>query len=221
MPEFRLPSLSEHVAVVGRNGTGKTFMGAWLLSVAPFDRIPFVIVDYKGDELLNALPNVKEISFKDKIKKPGVYIIHPGLDDDDRMIDFLWQVWQRGNTGLFFDEGYMVPGQLERQNPFNAILTQGRSKRIPSIILSQRPVRLSKFAFSESSHFCIFDLNSRTDQKIVGDYIPAYDGQPLPQFYSHWYDVKANALFTMQPVPDSAIIQQTFEDRLKPTRRFF
>ena len=195
-------------------------MGLWLLSNAPFDKMPYVIVDSKGDENLNEIPHVRELGLNETPKHPGVYIVHPMIGDADPIKDFLWRIWQRGSCGLLFDEGYMIPGQLEDHNPYNAILTQGRSKHIPTITLSQRPVKLSKFTFSESSHYCIFHLNARTDKKTVAEYIPDYNGDILPEFHSHWYDVKRNANFTMQPVPDSAILMEKFEERLQSNRRF-
>jgi hypothetical protein len=58
-------------------------------------------------------------------------------------------VWAQENTGIYIDEGYM----LGVRNPaLNACLTQGRSKRIEMMILSQRPVWMSKFVFSESNY---------------------------------------------------------------------
>ena len=44
----------------------------------------------------------------------------------------MWEIWKRGGIGVYVDEGYMVGNN----NPaFRAILTQGRSKEIPAIVL--------------------------------------------------------------------------------------
>ena len=61
MTEFKLPSFKQRLAIIGRTGSGKTQAGAWILANAPFDKQPYVIVDYKGDDLLGAIDNVEQI----------------------------------------------------------------------------------------------------------------------------------------------------------------
>ena len=53
--QFTWPRDDEHTAVWGRNGTGKTQLATYILSRQDFKRKPWVIIDYKGDELLNSL----------------------------------------------------------------------------------------------------------------------------------------------------------------------
>ena len=76
---FRLPDLSQRVAVIGRTGSGKTMFGAFLLSRAAFDRQPFVIVNYKRDGFLNSIPRVKDIDLKEIPRHPGVYMLQPHI----------------------------------------------------------------------------------------------------------------------------------------------
>jgi hypothetical protein len=209
-------SATERTVIVGRTGSGKTQQGAWLLSKAAFDRMPWIIIDYKRDELLNGSRLIKEIGYNEIPKHPGLYVIHPEPSHDEAVDNFLMRVYKRGNTGLFFDETYMVPDK----KGLSAILTQGRSLRIPVIALAQRPSWLSRFVFSEADHFSIFHLNDSEDRKKVGRFLPtgAADEVP-PEYHSIWYSVKRNELFHLQPVPDAATILTDIETRLVPRRR--
>jgi hypothetical protein len=216
--EFELPGLDERTLVTGRTGSGKTQLGAFLLSRAPFDRQPFIIVDYKRDALLNASNKIREIGYNEVPKHPGLYIIHPEPTPahDIAVNNWLLKVWRRHNVGLFFDEIYMVPDK----EGLAAILTQGRSLRIPAIINTQRPAWLSRFALSEADHFAVFHLNDSDDRKKIGRFLPpgAADTVP-PEYNSIWYSVKRHKLFHLQPVPDASTILTDIEARLTPRRR--
>lgn len=213
---YRLPGLSHRHTIIGRTGSGKTQMGAWALSHAPFDVQPWIIVDYKRDELLNACPHIVEIGLDEVPKVPGLYIVHPRPSDEEAVENWLWRVHSTGHTGLYIDEGYMVPDL----GALRAILTQGRSLRIPLTILTQRPVWVTRFAISEADFYTVFAMNSLRDKRIVEDFLPrgALD-QQLPQFHSVWYDVAKNRLLTVKPVPEAEEIVERLHDRLKPKRR--
>src|SRR5215469_12979317 len=93
---FRFPNNTQRLLIVGRTGSGKTQLAAWVLSFAPFDRQPYIIVDYKHDELLNGTDHIKEIALGEIPKKKGLYIVHPRPDiDDDAMNDWLFKIWER------------------------------------------------------------------------------------------------------------------------------
>jgi len=221
MDEFRFPSSSERVSIVGRTGSGKTQAGAWLLSHANYNARPWIVIDFKGDELLNGIEGAKHVDTSDKMPKhAGIYILHAHPDDEDGINKTLMRMWERENIGLFVDEAYMIP----KNSPgFMGILTQWRSKKIPSIILSQRPAWISKFVFTEADHFCVFHLNHIGDRKKVGEFLPPEQAisRNAPEFHSHWYDVKRNALFLMRPVEKRDTILERFNSRLKPRRTFF
>jgi hypothetical protein len=224
-PKFELPRMDQRTAVIGRTGSGKTQMGTWLLSEAPFTEMPWIIFDFKYDGLLNALPRVKEIGLTEKLpKEPGLYIVHPHPDDTAETNSFLKKIWEQEDTGVYIDEGYMIPDH----GPFRALLTQGRSKRIPVITLTQRPAWISRFVFTESEHLCIFHLQHRRDQKTVEEFIPDDRGvnlrDRLPQYCSYWYSVSADHVFKLSPVPLADQLIERIETRLKtlvPNRSWF
>lgn len=210
----RLPRFDEHLSIVGSNGSGKTVAGLFQLSKADIDLRPWFLIDYKLDENLSKLAartiNVKARSLP---SEPGLYIIHPkpGTDDAD-VLRLLWLIWENENAGLYIDEGYMIG----RDNKaFNALLTQGRSKRIQIITLSQRPAWMSRFVFSEASFFQVYRLNDKRDNETVQAMCGIDITRRLPSYYSHWYDVKADAGAVLSPVPKPAELIATINKRLK------
>jgi len=219
-PKFELPGIDQRVSVMGRTGSGKTQFGVWLLSLAPFHRIPYIIIDFKGDRLLTAIDRAREIGLGEVPKHPGLYITHPlpPPDNDDEIDGFLREIWKRENTGLYFDEAYLVPDR----GPFRAILTQGRSKTIPAIVVTQRPAYVSRFAFTEADHFALFHLQHSDDHKKVRGFIPEVDlSERLPKYNSRWYNVDQDHLYDLGPVPDADEIIGAIDKRLQPKRKWF
>lgn len=214
MTGFQFPKTSEHTTIIGRTGSGKTQAGMWLLSHAPFDMMPYVLIDYKGDEVLNSIGAIHHSIYADPPEHPGLYIVHPMPHEEEAMESFLWKIHAKGNTGLYFDEGFMAA----RLKSLEAILMQGRSKKIPCFILSQRPSWMSRYAFSEASHFAVFHLNDRRDRMKVKEFFGNYSEERLPDYHAQWYNVNHDRHFILPPVPDSGSIRQRFEERLTEMR---
>jgi DNA helicase HerA-like ATPase len=217
---FELPRPDQRVLILGSTGSGKTTMGASLLSGAPFDAMPYVMIDYKRDDLLGSIERREQIDFGDIPKHPGLYHLKPNpVVDDEKMEDWLYRVWHRRNIGLYVDEALRLP--TKKTGAFESILTQGRSLRIPVVSLSQRPVDLTRYAFSEANHVVVFRLTDIRDRKKVGEYVPIEQDYKLKKYHSMWYNVDSDKTFAMKPSPDKDQILQTFHDRLKPKKKVF
>jgi hypothetical protein len=209
---MRYPNDRQRHSIVGATGSGKTHAALWHLSRRSFHQKPWIIYDFKFDDLINDIDGVEEISVTDRIPdQPGLYIVHPKPHEEEQVEQQMWAIWERGNTGVYIDEGYMV-GLNNRA--FRALLTQGRSKHIPIIVLSQRPVWMDRFVFSESEFFQIFRLQHRKDQQNVEQFVPANLSHRLPEYHSYYYDVGEDKLVILKPVPNRDVIFKTFRDRL-------
>ena len=208
-----LPSYDKRTAVIGSTGSGKTQFAVWLLSNRDFDVRPWIIFDYKGDALIEAIkPEIVSIH-SEPPTKPGIYAVRPIPDLDDKAVEaFLWKIWANGETGIYVDEGYM----LGPRNPaLNACLTQGRSKHIEMIVLSQRPLWLSRFVFSEANYFAIFNLTDLDDRKTVKRFIGGRSISTLPKYNCLWYDVDKQEPCQFAPVPGRNEIIGIFQKRLE------
>ena len=228
--EFSLPRDDEHVAICGQNGSGKSQCGAWLLSKRDLREETWIVTDYKGEELFNSLANIREIDFNEIPDKPGLYILRTRPDLEDATERFLWKLWSTGHAGLFVDEGYMLP--RGERGAFQAILTQGRSLRIPVMTLTQRPVKVSPFAFSEASHVIVFDLSRKKDRDTIDDNtrdgfsewsppgLTVDNAGDLPRFYARWWQKKKKTAYVLKPVPDAETIVADIDRQLEVKRRW-
>lgn len=217
--EVRLPGPTNRLAIVGRTDSGKTYAAVWHLSNANFDEMPWVIIDYKNDELIDSIERAELIDYNTVPDRPGIYILKVLPDEEDELSNWFKKVWEHENIGLYVDEGYLID---PRDKWFNAILTQGRSKHIPVIILSQRPVWLSRFVFSEASFFQVFDLTHTDDIEKVREYIRDDEkkllAEPLPDYHSYYYDVGRRRLEKFGPVPDADKLLYAINERLAAIR---
>lgn len=220
MAKLRLPDDTERHVIVGTTGSGKTIFGLHCLSRRSYDRIPWIIVDFKGDDAIARIPDLREIGIGDAIpKRAGLYVVRPLPEDVDSgaVKDFFFRVWKKERTGLFLDEGYMVP---RFDTGLRTLLTQGRSKRTPLITLTQKPVWCSPQLFSESEFKSVFYLDVAGDIAKIGDIMPAVDPRDLPRHWSYWYQRGERLLVRMKPCPPLPRILETFEARI-PKRRWW
>ena len=197
---FRLPGASDRTTIIGGTGTGKTTLGAWVLSKQRFDARPWVCLDFKNEELWDIVgdPPMRELKLGAMPSKRGLYRMHVRPGEEDRLEDWLWKVWAKENIGLFCDEVSLVP----QRNAFKAILRQGRSKRIPVISCTQRPVDCDREIFTESQFVSVFRLDDIRDYKIIQGFTRnAPIERPLKDRWSYWYDKKNFSLAILQPVP--------------------
>lgn len=218
---MRLPDDTQRLSIVGRTGSGKTVAAVWHLSHTDFQWLPWIVYDFKRDALLSQigeLEGTEHIGLEEIPRYPGIYFVHPHPDDSEAVQAQMWKIWQQKNTGVYVDEGYMVCGPSNSNSAFRSLLTQGRSKHVPMIILSQRPVWLDRFVFSESDFYQLFALNHSGDRKRMMEYIPADLNKPLPTYHSYYHDVATAETVVMKPVPTSDDILRVFDSKLSAMR---
>lgn len=209
------PDDSQRLGIFGATGSGKTQAALWHLSHRSYEAIPWVVYDTKGDASIDGIPYARAIDIGELPVEPGVFIVRPLPHQQDELEAHQWAVWERGGIGVYVDEGYSMGNQNQA---FRALLTQGRSKRIPMIVLSQRPVWLDRFVFSESEFLQSFRLQHRKDRAAMEEVIPA-SLERLPQYHSWYYDALGDRVYKMAPVPSIQVIHATFARRLSRQRR--
>lgn len=212
---FRFPDATRRTFITGSTGSGKSQFATWLLSTRNILDRPWVIMDPKCDPLIAELP-AQELPFGSKPpREPGLYVIHPIPELHDAWIEqFLWQCWKQEDIGLYIDEGYMIP---RTSKAMKALLTQGRSKHIEMIMLSQRPAWCHPMMISESDFLAIFRLNLIEDRERMSKATTMNIEKGLPDFHSRWYDVGRDKGFMLKPVPESDEIIDAFERFKKRT----
>lgn len=230
---FEFPDKRDRVAIVGGTGSGKTTGAFWLIAeAADFDRKPWVIVDFKksDEEIPEALLRKKAATLievdKALPKAPGLYVLRPETSQSNAVADWIWKVYDQGKIGLFFDELYMIPefkGDAGTGGPLKSILTQGRSKEIPVIGISQRPVDVNVHMFSEAQILWEFRLKKIEDVKKFRSYIPDDDPvfnskERLQPHWSRWYDDRRDISFSLKPVPNAPVLLDIMVNRAEAMR---
>lgn len=206
---FRFPGNTQRASLLGMTGSGKSCLGLWLLANASIAKRPWLIIDHKGEDMLDFVDRraITDIAPGATVpKKPGLYYCNPIPEEDDKAVErMLWQVWERGRTGIYVDEAMTMPDC----SAFDAIMVQGRSKQIPVILCSQRPVGISRYILTQSDFLAVFDLQDRDDQLRVEKFLnqPKVLTEGLPEYHCLWRDVgrRSTTLLTPCPPPDQVI----------------
>jgi hypothetical protein len=214
---MKFPDDTQRITIVGATGSGKTFAGMYQLSRRDLYTQTWIVYDFKRDDLINEIEGAQHIRLDEKLpERPGVYVVHPVPGNEEYVNDHMFRVWERENIGVYVDEGYMIGNNSPA---FRALLTQGRSKHIPMIVLSQRPVYMDRFVFSESEFFQVFRLQHEDDIRSAQKFIPYSLSTRLPPYYSYYYDVVDDRLVVLSPVPDRDAILDTFKTKLHQNRK--
>lgn len=217
--KVRLPGPSDRIAIIGHTGSGKSQAAMWHLSNMNFDRKPWVIIDPKEDDKINSIEDAEYIDFNTVPKYPGIYILPTTRYDVETLDEYLASLLEKKNIGIYVDEASECgfgPG-------FETFLTRGRSRMCPAIVLCQRPVNVSRYSFSEAQFVQCFALTDDRDYKTLKGFakIPEFESNPLPEFYSYYYDVRWKRCYRWMPVPKIDEILDSIQTKLetRETRR--
>lgn len=226
------PTDENRTIITGRTGSGKTVGALWLTSSRSWNVKPWIMFDYKGDKMISQIEDLgaREVRIDKKPPtKPGLYIVRPDPSEPRVTNEFLLNIWRQEDTGIYFDEGFMVP-QHRPYKSFDAIMTQGRSKHIPVIACYQRPAWLSPFALASAEFLWTYHLLKPEDRAKMNEYVGEAAGPNgecidvnyrLPDYYSLYYDVNSDKANVLRPVPPPEVILETYSVRLANKRKGF
>lgn len=215
---MRLADDTERHMIYGQTGSGKTVAGLWALEKRSWDRKPWIILDFKRDKTIKRIPRLEELDVRARpTKHTGLYVVRPRVNERHLVTEFMWRMWEQENIGLMVDEGYMVP----KMDPaWMALLTQGRSKHIPIINLSQRPCWLAPWVMPEATFHQVFHLTNPADMDRVEEYFPGFE-RTRRDFTSQYYDTITGEITKLKPVPPEEVILERFDSKMPRRVRHF
>ena len=190
------PSDTEHIAIAGMTGSGKTVAALNMLSYRNFDNMAWIIIDHKGDDNIARLPAEKLKLNPVFLPNKGLYVVRPSIRREDRadLEELLERIFKHGKIGVYVDEGHLL-------GPSEAIRTMfvaGRSKKVPMIWTSQRANWIDTFIWAQSTFYRVFKLQTAKDIKAVQENWPERWQVPA-QFHSWYYDGKQGKVFYLAP----------------------
>lgn len=148
----------QHVAVVGRTGSGKTYLISKLIELRKY----VIVFRTKPDK--NKFPGFEKVRRASAMDHWGAerILLEPAYErqaiEGYEMLD---RAWRDGGWTVVIDENWYAEAHLGLKPYIVRLLTQGRSKDISVVVGMQRPVDISRFALSEITHLFVFRTEGR------------------------------------------------------------
>lgn len=193
----------------GRTGSGKSTLGAWLLSrsaqhwvifnpkhTAAYRNLDDAII-FKKFDARGILKRLKRHKF--------VVLNFNGAEASPEFMDAVlsWLHDHVSNVGVCCDELYTMHSAAGRAGDgLIGWLTRGREKKQSFLGLTQRPAWISRFLFSEADFIGSMDLVLEDDRKrLVSETGSDEFNQRLPNHRWLWYTVADDSIAKFGPVP--------------------
>lgn len=193
---IRFPDETQHMALAGRTGSGKTYAALEMLSIRNMDDMAWVIIDHKRDEAIKSLPAERLNPDALLLPQRGLHVIWADMTDSgrDSLDGFLQRAFKRGKIGIYVDEGHLLGPSPAVRN----ILVAGRSKRVPIMWTSQRAHYIDPFIWSQCSFYRVFQLQTVHDIKRFNENFPMKWKAP-DEYCSWYYDVSKGKVHYLAP----------------------
>ena len=161
------------MTIVGRTGSGKSTLGCWMLGRSPGT---WIILNPKHTAAYKSLPNsitLKGFNYQklDKLMREYKFIdIQPQSFEStpEAMDDFIAYIQENyTNIGICIDELYTLHKNGVAGEGLKGLLTRGRELKQSYLGMTQRPVLISKFCFTEADYVVGMTLLTDDDRKMV------------------------------------------------------
>ena len=151
----------QHVAIIGSNGSGKTYLESRILPLRAF----VVFFRTKSDDIVfKGFKRVRKVTDIELLprERSKYYLLEPAYRRQSyEGYALVEKVWREHGWCLAFDELFYATQKLGLEREIDRLLTQGRSLGISVVVGMQRPSRISRFALSECIHAFIFRCEGR------------------------------------------------------------
>lgn len=193
--ESIVPKPGERALIIGATGSGKTAFACFILQ--RLETVPIIIYDTKEEDKFKSLPGsiivTNEAQTVEALQNDEIdYIIYrPDIRtcaDPDALDELLMAHYEQyHNTVAYIDELYQFHKNGRHGPGLQGLLTRGRSRGITTIMSTQRPAYISRFAITESQKFYIFFLLHADDKKRIDDISPEFSDLREAQQFGFYY----------------------------------
>jgi hypothetical protein len=195
----------KRLAVVGRTGSGKTYLERWFMLRSG---LRWVVLDTKHDPGFNDWRPSGGLLEPKALKRRWAdtpYIVvrpHPVQNNPATLDYYLGQLHDAfEGFGVCVDETYQVVTGPRPGPGLTGLVTRGRVRRQAVILGSQRPSWVPRFMFSEADYVAAMSLTLLADRQRVFEFTG--DQRSLLRLAPRewlWYDVAANHMTLYAPV---------------------
>ena len=204
----------ERGLLVGQTGSGKTAGAIWQIAHTA-QRV--IICDTKGEPAFDSFPireeetriqvaTVADLKAALQDKRGAAYIIlrpPPGALADMALMDAYLECAYRYGQGwmVFIDELYQWHSGGRAGPGLIGLLTRGRSKGTSTLMATQRPSWVTRFALTEATRYYVYRLIDQADRKRLGEVIEGFSDTLNPPPFHWWYSHNGDRAILMKPVP--------------------
>lgn len=227
----------ERGLLVGQAGSGKTYAAAWMLR---HTQQRAVIFDTKTEPVFLSVARgrntivvhsraemMKALDAKNTRDRAHYIIVRPPPSElsDPMSVDAYLESIYHAHTNLFvfIDEAYQLHRNSQAGPGLIGLLTRGRARGLTTLVATQRPAWLSRFALTEANKFYIFRLTDRRDWQRLGEIVPGIpkEGIMLPKHRFIYHEQGDDRVYRMAPLPMVADLGYTPQIDAKPERRWY
>lgn len=188
-----LPNPDEQIFICGQKGSGKTTLIRKLIDLLKSHEL-IIIIDSKPDwedlkpmlfsgkgDAIKKL-DVKYLFMLNSVDAKGVYVYQtpydrPAYADDNVEKIIYWAIKRydklkkkKGMTLIIDELGDFSKGSYTTP-AISKLIRQGRSKKVRTILGSQRPANIPQIAIDQSQRYCVFMLMNKGDRKRLADWV--------------------------------------------------
>lgn len=190
------PNSSQHIALAGMTGSGKTQGAIDMLSRRDLSDVTAFIIDHKKDSKLKLLP-AEPLSLRPLfLPKFGLHIVRPSMSASDRadLEDLLTRLFNSKRVLIYVDEGHL----LGMSEAIRNIMVAGRDRKVSMMWISQKANWIDTFIWSQSTFYRVWKLQTARDIKAVQENWPIRFENPT-DFHSRYFDGVTGKTFYLAP----------------------
>lgn len=157
----------EHVTVIGDTGTGKSYLVSKLVRMRRYVVVYKTKPDPDDATKWRGFHRARRAQAMTDPRNDRILLTPEYRHQPREGWQAMEYAWQQGQWTFVIDE-LLYAERMGLRNSIERLLTQGRSKKISTIVGMQRPAWTTRFAISQSTHLFTFRLEGR-DIKTVAD----------------------------------------------------
>ena len=179
--QFSFVAYNEDAVIVGKKGSGKTYLANEILRALTNVRI--IVYDFQWsfhDTRGVVVHNIQE-AFKLFDAGQKHIIFQPYDKSETAFVQYCEGIFARSNVVALIDEAHVHVSKMKILKAYNNLILSGRPRGISVISISSRPANLPNNALTNARHIFAFKLNLESDIKFLQSWLGDQAWELLPK----------------------------------------